>query len=407
MSSGDEATGPAICIVAAVGLAYLVVILVQLPGASRRGDFSIYYGCAVAMQRGLDPYAIDLRNFTRALGFEPDPFVHPADTPTFTVVTMPIAMISPPVAYAMWFSAEVSCLIASLYLLFGALNNRFAILLSLGALGFTPLADNFRWAQSQIFVLLGILIFFRLMQRGRDGMAGMVLAMLGLLRGFPLVLGGYLIARQKRRAVVALALAFALGAAATVAAIGAAPAMNFLRVLGIIGGRQWFSLDPRWELAAANVSLDAFVARALMLLNLKLAARTTILALKLPLLAATFSLTTVRKASDEGALSLWIVTMLILTPVVWLHYLVVLLIPFGFIALGGRELRLAPYAYCIIVMITPLMSTLTFRGGAPALAQLGFLSLLFAWFATWRFASDSCAASEGAARYPAPLRSWP
>ena len=39
---------------------------------------------------------------------------------------------------------------------------------------------------------------------------------------------------------------------------------NFLRIIGILGAHQWFSLEPRWGIAAANVSLDAFVARPLM-----------------------------------------------------------------------------------------------------------------------------------------------
>ena len=76
-SDREDSIGAAIYIVALGGIAYLIVILVQLPGASRRGDFSIYYACEVAMHRGLDPYGINLTDFTRELGLEPDPFAHP------------------------------------------------------------------------------------------------------------------------------------------------------------------------------------------------------------------------------------------------------------------------------------------------------------------------------------------
>lgn len=221
MSSHRESSvGAALYVVAIVGLLYLAIILVQLRGASRRGDFSIYYACALAMGRGLDPYAINLTDFTRALGFEPDPFAHPADAPTFTLATEPLARMSPANAYAMWSVASVVCLVASLYLLFGPssqLDRRTAILLSLGALGFTPLADNFRWAQSQVFVMFGVLLFFRLVERSRDRTAALLLAVLGLLRGFPLVLGGYLIARRRWGAIAFLAIAFAVGIAVTVA----------------------------------------------------------------------------------------------------------------------------------------------------------------------------------------------
>ncbi len=191
----DDSIGLGLYVIASAGLAYLAVILVQLPGASQRGDFSIYYACAVATHRGLDPYAIDMTAFTRALGLEPDPFTHPADTPTFTVLTTPLAMFSASTAYAIWTVASTLCLAGSMYLLFGSLRGK-ALLLCCAVIGFTPLADNFRWAQSQVFAMFGVLVFFGLLQRGRDRSAGAMLAALGLLRGYPLVLGGYLIARR-------------------------------------------------------------------------------------------------------------------------------------------------------------------------------------------------------------------
>src|SRR5258708_4117858 len=95
MPTDREGIGAAVYVVATGGLLYLAVVLLQLPGAARRGDFSIYYACAVAMHRGLDPYAINMTDFTRELGLEPDPFHHPADTPTFTLVTRPLASMSP------------------------------------------------------------------------------------------------------------------------------------------------------------------------------------------------------------------------------------------------------------------------------------------------------------------------
>ena len=198
-----------------------------------------------------------------------------------------------------------------MYLLFGTLRGK-ALLLYLAVFGFTPLADNFRWAQSQVFVMFGVLLFFRWMQRGRDRSAGAMLAALGLLHGYPLVLGGYLIARRRWNAIVALAIAFACGSALTVAILGVAPVENFLRVIGVLGGHRWFSLDPRWEIAAANVSLDGFVAR------LSPGHRGVVVAIKLVILALTFRATIASGEDRDGrSLALWIATMLILTPVVW------------------------------------------------------------------------------------------
>jgi hypothetical protein len=316
---------------------------------------------------------------------------------------MPLAWFSPSSAYALWFSTSALCLVASLYLLFGRLDRRHALLYSLAALGFTPLADNFRWAQSQVFVMFGVLLFFRLIQRGRDDVAAVLLAAMGLLRGFPLVLGGYLIARRQWRAIIILALAFALGVVATIAITGIAPAMNFLRVLGIIGGNRWFSLGPRWEFAAANVSLDAFLARA------SLGSHSISFAIKLVALALAFYATRASSGDRDGrALSVWIVTMLVLTPVVWLHYLVLLIIPFSLIAVASkndrvsaRTRRFAISAFCVVDMAVPLMSTLTFRSGlsdwrARVGAELGFAALMFAWVAAWRFATEPSGPSGAA-----------
>jgi hypothetical protein len=424
-SDRDASIGPAIYLVAIVGIAYLIVIFVQLPGASRRGDFSIYYACSVAMHRGLDPYAINLTEYTRQLGLEPDPFEHPNDTPTFTLATAPLARFTPGTAYAIWSAASLLCLAASLYLLFGPasqLHRGTAILFCLAALGFTPLADNFRWAQSQTFVLAGVLLWVRLVRRRCDIAGGVLLAGLGLLRGFPLVLGGYLVARRQWRAIGVLAIAFAIGAAATVAMIGIAPVLNFLRAIGMIGGRRWLSLDPQWEIAAANLAVDGFVMRPLMLIfgadlspGLLMLKRGIVLSFQLLILAITFRATAQTEDDRRGGGPwLWIVTMLILTPVIWLHYLVLLIIPFGTIAVAAahrqvsaRVRRFAMLSYCAVVLVTPLMSTLTFRkdifdwrSGAPA--ELGFLALLSAWVAAYRFAMEPFSeASDKGARPPA------
>ena len=99
---------------------------------------------------------------------------------------------------------------------------------------------------------------------------------------------------------------------------------------------------------------------------------------------------------DGLSLALWIATMLILTPVVWLHYLTLLIIPFGLMAAAATRgrittpgMRFAMLSYCILVMTTPLMSTLTFRNDifdwrVRGVAELGFVALISAWIAAWR-----------------------
>lgn len=177
-------------------------------------------------------------------------------------------------------------------------------------------------------------------------------------------------------------------------------------------------------IAAANVSLDAFVTRPLIVLfgadlsrGLDLARRAVVLTIQVVILAMTFRATANAAKENAGRnFSLWIATMLILTPVVWLHYMVLLIIPFGMIAVAAvhretsaRVRRWAILSYCFTVLMTPLMSTLTFREDimewrVSAVAELGFVALLSAWIAAYRFAAAPVSESshmEDRSRIPA------
>jgi hypothetical protein len=64
-------------------------------------------------------------------------------------------------------------------------------------------------------------------------------------------------------------------------------------------------------------------------------------------------------------------------------------------------------SYCIIVMTTPLMSTLTFRADifdwrTSAVAELGFVGLMSAWIAAWRFVGEGAETRQNT-KTPAPI----
>lgn len=162
-----------------------------------------------------------------------------------------------------------------------------------------------------------------------------------------------------------------------------------------------------------TVSFGADLPRGLNLLR-----RAIVLTTQLVILAITFRAAT--NVSAERSFSLWIATMLILTPVVWLHYMVLLLIPFGMIAVAAvrretseRVWRSAILSYCLVVLVTPLMSTLTFRQDimewrVSAVAEVGFAALLSAWVAAYRFAAEPSSESSGTEdRRQAAHRNWP
>ena len=424
-SRRNGSVGVGIYIVGSIGLACLALAVRYLPHGARRLDFNVYYACAVALRRGMDPYAIDLRLFTRQLNLSPALFSYPADTPTFILATEPLAFFSVYTAYAIWTLASLLCVGASLFMLFGPsarLGRGTALLFSLGALGFTPLVLNLSLSQSQTFLMFGVMLFYRMLQRGRDRWAGALLAILGLLRGFPFALGGHLLAHRKWPAIVFSAITFGAGVALTVMLLGWDVVEHFLRMIGIVGGNEWLSLKPSSEIAGFNVSLNAFVDRPLMLLfglylspTARMIHRAIIVMADIAILAATLRATAA--ASIERSLSLWIATMLIISPLVWLYYLMLLIIPFGLIAVAAvhgqtsaHVWRLAVRSYCLIVLTTPILAVLTF--GVPrfiwslaAFNELGFLGLLISWIATYRFATEPLGSSQPEGQPEAPRHS--
>lgn len=418
----NDSVGVGIYIVGSIGLACLGLTVPHLPHGGRGLDFNVYYACAVAVRRGIDPYAIDLRLFTRQLNLAPALFEHPGDTPTFILAIEPLARFSAHTAYAIWTLASLLCVAASLFMLFGPssrLERRTAILFSLGVLGFTPLALNLAFAQCQTFLMFGVMLFYCLLQRGRDRWAGGLMVLLGLLRAFPFALGGHLLAHRKWQSIVFSAITFGAGVAVTIMLLGWDAVELFLREVGIVGGNGWLSLTPLAEVSGFNVSLNAFVERPLMFLfglhlspSARMIHRAIVVTADIAVLAATFRATAA--ASIERSLSLWIASMLIIAPLVWLYYLLLLVIPFGLIAVaaahgqtGARVWRLALRSYCLILLTTPMLALgtfglLRFKWQLLAFYELGFIGLLLSWIAIYRFATERLGSSQSEGQPEAP-----
>lgn len=398
----------AIPVVWFVGIVYLLLVVTTLPWAPRRVDFSVYYETALALRKGLNPYDVGLNHLSRELKFYPTRYEQPGDAPTFVLCFEPLTVFSPGTAYLIWSLLSVASLVGFFLLLVRAcpeIDRSSAYILALSVLAFTPIAQNFRWSQSNTFVLLGLMVFLRLVERRYDRTAGVLLALLGLLRVFPLVMGGYLLVRRRWHAVGSLAVAFFIGAAMTYAFVGFAVVKGFFDVsFPLLSGGHWVLKNLDWRLIPLDVALDTFASRFVYFLagvapsaSVVLARRVVVPVVKLGILALTFRATISGDDRDARAFSLWIVTMLILSPVVWLHYLVLLLIPLGQIALArvrgktsDRTWHFAQATYCLLVVMTTIMSSLTATTYGPVspMAQLGFLGLLCAYVAAYLFASE-------------------
>jgi hypothetical protein len=115
--------------------------------------------------------------------------------PTFLLCFEPLTLLSPVTAYWVWFGFNFLAIAAALMLLLGdenRLDMRTAGSLCALAMLYTPVRENFRYAQSQILILLLLVLSMRRLQRGGDASAGLILSWAILLRIYPAVMLVYL-----------------------------------------------------------------------------------------------------------------------------------------------------------------------------------------------------------------------
>ncbi len=184
-----------------------------------------------------------------------------------------------------------------------------------------------------------------------------------------------------------------------------------------------FVTSPEFTARPANIALGSFISRLFWYVfglrpgfTLDLIRRIACWSAELTLLALTVKATLSSPRSDESerrAFALWIPTMIMLSPTAWLHYLILLVIPFVALARDGgcgqasqRAIWAGIGSYLLIslaVAITPPLKHL----GLPWLYRMaeecGFVSLFLAylsayWLATDRADQSALSASVGQRR---------
>ena len=309
-------------------------------------DFSLHYTSAFALRQGLDPYATDLAPLSRQLGLVVGMLTQATDTPFFLMLFEPLTILPPYVAYWIWFGLGAGALAVSILLLFRTMPNipgpARRIIVGM-ILMYVPVAQNFLFSQSQAMVLLMLTLTVIFMDRGREEAAGAAIGFAVLLRGYPIAILGYFAVRRNWRA---LAPALATMAAGTIAAImigGVSHPLTFLT-----NAMPWITQPAFWG-QWYNVSVGAFVARTFYtLFGLALdapgltAARIATAAADVGLVAVAVAMTIRRGARsdvDFRVFSLWIVTAIMISPTAWVHYMVLLILPFVLLsraAIAGR-----------------------------------------------------------------------
>ena len=234
------------------------------------------------------------------------------------------------------------------------------------ALIYPPLIDLFLTAQSQVLVILGLALSVRWLARGRDGLAGLMLAALTLLRGYPALMGLYLLLTRKWRALAFMAMRWCVfGLVVCAALMGWHALIDF--PLGLRRPAEIVELCKLgWNTAPASL-----LWRLCLYLNgwhLGPAGdrfgRALGYGASLAFMAFTLKATLKRGAGpdrDWRLFALWVVTSIEVLPVSWLNYNTLLFVPFALIASAGARNRVSERAIWA-AMLSYFLSVFAFGG---------------------------------------------
>jgi hypothetical protein len=204
------------------------------------------------------------------------------------------------------------------------------------------LTDHFHFAQAQILILMLLILAVHSIRRKCEVAAGFSLALASLLKIYPLLLVGYLLARRRWGVLLYMGLILGIGLGLTCALVGFGRAVEFLWAISPL--TQQIGLP-------ANVSVAGMISRVFWHFFSRsdpladLARRAAVLTSSLGVLILTISATFKYHGTvdeNDPAFALWVVLMVLLTPTAWIHYMVLLLLPFGLLA-GAANRGLASW----------------------------------------------------------------
>ena len=402
-------TRPHMIVIIWLGVIFHSMALIhQLPSRITQFDFSIYYASGLALREHINPYTTDLDVVGKRLNLEIDPIHYATDPPTFLLCFEPLTLLSLPQAFWLWTALNFAALVAALILLLRGSGLGIWTAWTLAALSllYPPVGEHFFYGQNKIFVLLMFVLMMRWMGEGRDAAAGLTLGVATLMRGFPLLLIGYLLLRRRWRAMAYTAVGIAIGGILTIAFLGLSQTLSFSH-----GAR--FVTMPRFLALPINISLAAFVSRMYWYAFGARAGVSNIVRSMLVVISEIGVLALTVKATlksrdtadlDWRAFSLWVVTAVMLSPTAWVHYLVSMLIPFIMMSIAAgrgrpnnRAIWMAVASFMLIALST---SGRTAFGTHPhgilpiMVAECSFVSLLMVYISAYWFASDDLLAPD-------------
>lgn len=180
---------------AAIGIAAMVVVWIatELPARSRTIDFAHYYASSRILIEGGNPYQTPLASEYDRWGFEhfkDIPFG--TNPPPLLWLFAPFAMMAPRAAYAGWLLVQLASLVALLWLtrrlLADRLTTRGFRFVCVATVASTAVFVHLYYSQVQLLLAALTLLAYGLLRADRCTPACLLVAMVGLIKIFPLVL---------------------------------------------------------------------------------------------------------------------------------------------------------------------------------------------------------------------------
>lgn len=259
----------AVLIAAAVGLA-VIYPLVQVLGG-RCLDLPSYYIAGKLALNGRNPYSpVELRMTAQALGMGTlvYPYIY---FPMLALMFMPLSLLDYQTVQIGWFVLSQAFFWLSLVLLCAidaacrppgvpADKRRSLAVIVMLCLSY-PLVSNFVNGQVNTVILFLLCAFVLQLIRGADVQAGVLLAIVAMIKPQPLILFPYLVLRRRFKAAAAALAMFVLGTAATASVIGWSNFRYYLREVLPTFTMVQTSFPPILVYAPPNQSIHGFVFR--------------------------------------------------------------------------------------------------------------------------------------------------
>jgi hypothetical protein len=310
-------------------------------------DFIQEWLLAKAVLGDIDPYLPLPELALRFLGPLPNsvlqhPTPHP---PTVAVLSLPLGALSYEQAAGAWLVFEIVCIVAAIYLLLLWSDRRPGLVLcaflALLALAWSPFWEELITGQLMALLLFLLIGAWLALREGRSILGGILLGLTIAVKliAWPIII--FLVLKKNWRAVVAA------GVTAVIGNLAAAALMGFDTVLHYYGEVS-SAVSPLYQAYEHNFSLwtigwrvfDGTGSLVVMgfssppLVNAPILARLFSYAIPLALLIVGLVLA-VRAYSFDTSYCILICVSILVSPVAWWHYLVLLLVP---IAIIGRRL---------------------------------------------------------------------